>query len=368
VFKKEVSPKAAAIGTIAILAVVQMFYWRALVYTPTGPPGAAGGGGGAAIPPPEVVGRADVTVDTLAGDAPGLVDGPIWKARFSGPNALALASDGTLYVCDSGNHRIRALSPDRTVSTVIGGGAGAAALRYPSGLALAKDGTLYISDTGNHRICRFKGGQLSTLAGGKPGKADGAGVNAAFRYPGPVTVDGSGALWVADVGNQAIRRVDANGTVSSPGGAPEEVVIALGDIASSPPAIPLTASDVGVGPPLQTPHTVGRRSPGIRLPWGRLFADPLHHTVVIQQGGAPAVLFAGRRQNSGEKVGNMDGPGYRASFATPCALVLAPGSVVYVADYEGNRIRRVTLPPWALSGSEIPQAPTRRFGRATRGS
>src|SRR5207248_10089464 len=105
--------------------------------------------------------------------------------EFAGPNALALGRDGSLYVADSRNHRIRRVTREGVVSTVAGGSepggpggmsegpAPGALFRYPSGVALASDGTLYVADTGNHRICRVRDGFVRTVAGGTAGRADG---------------------------------------------------------------------------------------------------------------------------------------------------------------------------------------------------
>ena len=65
-------------------------------------------------------------MDTLAGEGPGYLDGPGWKAQFSGPNALALAPNGDLLVADSGNHRIRRVTPAGLVTTEAGAGPTAA--------------------------------------------------------------------------------------------------------------------------------------------------------------------------------------------------------------------------------------------------
>ena len=101
-------------------------------------------------------------VATLAGD--GIAewrDGNIVHARFADPFDVAIAADGTIFVSDGVAHRIRALRPDGTVTTIAGGERGfadgpAAEARFdtPSGLALDASGTLYVADTGNNAIRR----------------------------------------------------------------------------------------------------------------------------------------------------------------------------------------------------------------------
>src|SRR5438270_761957 len=118
--RRQISPRTAAIATLVILAIIQLVYWRLLVYQPPpNGPGQQGPGGSGAIPP-MALGREDVTVETFAGSAPGYADGPGWQARFAGPNALAFAPDGSLLVTDSRNHRLRKVSPVGVVSTVAG--------------------------------------------------------------------------------------------------------------------------------------------------------------------------------------------------------------------------------------------------------
>jgi sugar lactone lactonase YvrE len=103
------------------------------------------------------------TVTTVAGSAgvPGSADGRGAEARFLTPTAIAVDGRGNLFVCDSGNHTIRKVSPNGLVTTVAGlagsagnadGGADAARLSSPGGIVIAADGTIYIADTGNHRI------------------------------------------------------------------------------------------------------------------------------------------------------------------------------------------------------------------------
>src|SRR5882672_6218265 len=102
--RKQANPALVALALLLVLGVVQYSYWRALVYREqikAPMRGGGGGGGGRAVS----VGRDDVEVDTLAGDAPGYEDGPGWRARFCGPSGVALAPDGSLMVADSRNHR-----------------------------------------------------------------------------------------------------------------------------------------------------------------------------------------------------------------------------------------------------------------------
>lgn len=155
----------------------------------------------------------------------GLQDGPAAQARFAEPYGLALDAQGLLYVADAGdNNRIRVVRPDGSVSTLAGGsegfqdGAGSAALfNTPSGLALDAAGNLYVADTGNHAIRKVSPeGHVSTLAGtGTPGYRDGPGAQAQFNGPIGVAVDATGRVLVADTYNDRIRAIAPDGQVST---------------------------------------------------------------------------------------------------------------------------------------------------------
>jgi len=379
-FRKQINPKFAAVAVLLILGSIQFVYWRLLVYRPPSPPapmGPASGGGPSSI---VALGRADVEVKTITGGGAGYQDGGLWEARFCGPNALALGKDRTLYVADSRNHRIRAISPDGKVTTVAGSGepdgtggrADGAALSarfsYPSGVEVAPDGSLYVADTGNHRICRVRDGQVSTLAGGTEGKTDGAGVSAKFRYPSALAVDGVGSLWVADAGNHQVRKVDPAGQVSSPAVVPEEIDFRLGQVSPPREHPPLAASAEGQWDEAATPFTVGRRSPsGAVLAQSRLFADTEHRVIMLSRQGAADLLLAGRRTEANLAGENTDGDGRRAGFVMPCALVMAPDGNAYVADYAANVIRKVFLPEWVRQGVAAPAGRRRRQWRVGSG-
>jgi sugar lactone lactonase YvrE len=163
-------------------------------------------------------------VTTWAGTAGivGSADGTGAAATFNGPRGLAVNSAGTVYVADSRNNTVRAITPARVVTTLVGAagqsgstdGVGSAA-RFgsfsggPVGLGLDQAGNLYVADTGNNTL-RFvtPGGTVTTLAGfpGYFGSSDGTGAYASFNIPIGVAVDGSGNVYVADDGNSTIRR------------------------------------------------------------------------------------------------------------------------------------------------------------------
>jgi sugar lactone lactonase YvrE len=169
-------------------------------------------------------------VTTLAGDgSPRVSDQQATKAQFSDPFGIAVARDGTIYVADAGeSNRIRKIAPDGSVSTYAGqdegfndGASFNAAFNTPSGLALDRTGNLFIADTGNNRIRKISPeGQVSTIAGdGTAGYADGPAPQAKFNGPIGVAVDERGNVYVADTYNDRIRVISTDGQVSTVAGA-----------------------------------------------------------------------------------------------------------------------------------------------------
>ncbi|MFP5389968.1 MAG: SMP-30/gluconolactonase/LRE family protein [Gammaproteobacteria bacterium] len=167
-------------------------------------------------------------VSTLAG-APGesgYADGAGAKARFNGPNNLALDKAGNVYVADYGNHSIRKITPDGVVSTFAGGttsgsadGAGTSArFNGPNSIAIDAGGNLLVTDSLNNCIRRISpAGVVTTLAGqaGVAGSSDGSGSAARFNYPWGIAIDSTGNVFVADSGNNSVRRIDPAGMVST---------------------------------------------------------------------------------------------------------------------------------------------------------
>lgn len=172
------------------------------------------------------------TVLAIGGDGiAGFRDGDRGRARFSDPFGVAVDVDGMVYVADAGDaQRIRGLAPDGRVFTIAGGtlgfadGVGAAArFNTPSGLAIDAAGVLYLADTGNNAIRRItKDGRVSTLAGdGIAGDRDGPGHLARFNGPIGVAIDAAGRVIVADTYNDRIRAIGRDGIVSTLAGSTE---------------------------------------------------------------------------------------------------------------------------------------------------
>ena len=170
-------------------------------------------------------------VTTLAGatGSGGSADGAGGAARFQGPQGLAIDSAGNLYVADTNNHTVRkVVAATGAVTTVAGlagntgsadGSGSAARFNFPSEVAIDSTGNIYVADTDNDAIRAISSsGLVSTLAGraGSPGSVDGTGSAARFDSPSAVAVDPAGNVYVADTGNFTIRRViPSSGAVST---------------------------------------------------------------------------------------------------------------------------------------------------------
>lgn len=152
-------------------------------------------------------------------------DGPGDQAQFNGPIGLAVDGQGTLYVGDTNNSRIRRITTDAYVSTVAGNGqtgfadgVGTAAMfNGIMGLAVDKDGILYVADGLNHRIRRIDGqGVVTTLAGNATaGLVNATGTSARFNRPYGIAFDASNNLYVAEFNNHAVRRITPQRAVTT---------------------------------------------------------------------------------------------------------------------------------------------------------
>ncbi|MEU4621938.1 hypothetical protein AB0G04_18435 [Actinoplanes sp. NPDC023801] len=165
-------------------------------------------------------------VSTTAGTgSAGWADGPVATARFRNPYGIFAAANGDIYIADQGNHRIRRIRGG-TVSTIAGDGTGGyggddglatgAVLRSPTDVRVDASGDIYIADTGNHRIRRIRNGVITTVAGtGVSGSTGDGGLAVAATLNGPagIEVDRDGNLYVADTGNQTVRRVGRHGVI-----------------------------------------------------------------------------------------------------------------------------------------------------------
>ena len=294
----------------------------------------------------------DGRILTLAGTgAPGFAGdgGSSTAAMLSHPYGVAVDAQGNLYIADLGNARVRKITSDGVIRTVAGGGAiipgGSgdgglatnAQLLEPRNVALDPDGTLYISDFGAHRVYRVSpGGILTTLAGTGTAGFSGDGRSsqlAQLNSPAGVVSDSNGALYIADSGNNRIRKVyqgvittvysvtGPTGVSISPAG---NLYIAasgyLGTQFKAVGAIP-SARDVTLDRAGNVYATTGQY---VR----RVTADG-KMTIVAGSGASPY-------------FGGDNGPASAARLHGPSGLALDNGGNWYIADTANNRVRKVS--------------------------
>jgi uncharacterized protein (TIGR03437 family) len=158
--------------------------------------------------------------------------GPAAKAEVRLPQAVAVDASGNRYIADSGNHVVRKVAANGTITTIAGtgaagfggdgGSAASAQLNTPTGVAVDKSGNIYIADSGNNRVRRIAAsGSISTVAGtGAAGfGGDGGPATSAQLYiPFGLAVDASGDLYIAELGNNRVREVSTAGTITTVAG------------------------------------------------------------------------------------------------------------------------------------------------------
>ena len=163
----------------------------------------------------------DGKLSEVAGDgSPGSVDGKGHAASFYLPEGIAVDGNNNLYIADCYNNTIRKIDPNGVVTTLAGrafkrnqgskNGKGAtASFNHPCGIAVDKKGNVYVADVGNNKIRKITpDGMVTTYAGtGKRGAANGDANKASLNRPFGVAVDGAGNVYVADYQNNLIRKI-----------------------------------------------------------------------------------------------------------------------------------------------------------------
>ncbi len=275
------------------------------------------------------------TVAGIAGVA-GSTNGPSGTALLNGPGGVAVDSAGNLYVADNGNYEIREISASGTVTTLAGSagvrgttdGTGSGALFYdPQNLALDGNGNLYVVDgkADTLRKVVLATGAVTTLAGSpvRSGTSDGAQGSARFNDPLGVGTDSYGNIYVADTGNDTVRKVTPAGAVTT-----------LAGLARSAGS----SDGTGSGARFSSPS-------GIAVdPAGDIFvADTDNDTIREISPSLVVTTIAG----AAGQAENIDGLAANARFDTPGDLALDSAGNLYVADTGNNTVRRIaqgTLP------------------------
>jgi uncharacterized repeat protein (TIGR01451 family) len=267
----------------------------------------------------------------LAGDG-----GPAIQAQLNEPTDVAVDASGNVYIADAGNHRIRKIhAQTRTIRTIAGttagfGGDGGPAeqalLQSPRGVAVGLDGTVYIADTGNHRVRKIVGGTILPLAGGgtQPPDSEGPASQASLNRPEDVVVDASGNVYVADWGNRRVRWIDAAQNIHPYAG---------GGVQS-----PLTSGT----PPLQTsmnPRFLARDGEG-----NLYIADRGSHLSALKVDPARTVLTLVVNQDFGAGFTVDGDRASLAKLGLPSGVAVDALGSLYIADTDQRKIFIVTAP------------------------
>jgi hypothetical protein len=272
----------------------------------------------------------DPVVTTIAGTSgSGYEDGPMATAKFAGPLRIAFGDEGSLYVADGNNYCIRKIDPLGKVTTFAGGtfgyhdGSGTEAqFAFPAGIVVDSQNNIIVADTYNNVIRRITPqGEVSTLAGSlDEGLVDGPANQARFASPEGLAIDEDGNIYVADFGNHRIRKISADGIVSTLAG-------------SGPPWYGTPSGSAKDGPALESilefPESVEVGKDG-----NVLFTDYSDAVRVISH--EIVTTFAGGQR------GYKDGTGPAAGFYNIGRLRFAPSGDLFVCDRENARIRRIT--------------------------
>jgi sugar lactone lactonase YvrE len=305
---------------------------------------------------PDFTGTLEVL--TTSGSVQGFANGCGGEAQFDSPSGVAVDRFGNIYVADTGNHLIRRITANGDCGVLAGAGEsgtvdGSGALakfNAPEGLAVDAAGNVYVADTQNHRIRKITpAGEVTTLAGfGNSGSfTDGAIGGARFNLPAGIAIDDVGNLYVADTGNNRIRKISTAGEVSTLSGpigysSPKGIAVDrdgklyVADTGNNR-IVELTAAGSET-----TSHAIGFTGPtGVAVDAsGTIYvADRgLHRIARINSGGVVTNL-AGTPDLSG----TGDGAGDLAGFNLPSGIAVSPSGTIYVADYNNHRIRQINL-------------------------
>ena len=310
-------------------------------------------------------GRLAVATTVVGGAGSGFADGPAVLAKLLSPQGLAYAPEvagaeepAALFVADEGNSRVRRVALDgtgRAVATVAGSGApghrdnddaGQAQFDAPAGVCLdpggggpADSASLYVADAGSHTIRRVRlsspggggsPGEVSTVAGlaYAPGSSDGVGSAASFREPRGLAFDAPRqALYVADTGNNLIRRVSLAagdfGNVTTLAGS--GVAASIGDSADA---------GTGAAAVFNAPRAVL-----VNDSWVYVSDSGAHRVRRIAVESGAVVGLAGGLNLA---PGHLDGLGAGALFNGPAGLAML-GGLLYVADRNSHVVRDLAV-------------------------
>jgi len=283
---------------------------------------------------------AEWTIATFAGTGTAGFSGdggPASAAQITDPYGIVRGPDGALWFCEHNGHRIRRIAPDGTITTVAGSGragyagdggpAREAQLNLPHELRFDRAGNLFIADTGNNAVRRIdaKTGLISTVAGGPKLKGysgdNGPAAAAALRGPHSIQFGPDGTLYICDVGNHAIRTVDAHSGLI-------HTLAGTGKPGPTPDGSPLA------GTPLNNPRSLDVDRAGnlwlVTREGNQVLKLDLKAGVIRHMAGTGTTGFTGN-----------GGPAKLATLSGPKGIALDPAGNAWLADTESHTVRMI---------------------------
>lgn len=266
-------------------------------------------------------------VTTFAGSGlMGSQNGKGTEASFANPMGIAIDTANNVYVADSHNNLIRKITPGGIVTTLAGSGnAGStdgkgndASFFYPGGITVNNEGIVYVADTHNNLIRRISpDGEVTTIAGRrKDSLTNSTDTSVRFDNPAGISTDAHGCVYVADWANDVIRKLNPDGKVTI--------------IAGS--GTPGSEDGIGTKASFYLPGGIAVDSAGFIY-----VADTYNNMIRKISPEGKVTLLAGQK-----KKGHADGKGNLASFLHPQGIAVDKAGNVYVADMGNNRIRKIT--------------------------
>ena len=264
--------------------------------------------------------------------------GPATAAQLDNPFGVVRGPDGALWFCEYTGQRVRKINADGTVVTVAGTGktsysgdggpALLATFNQPHEIRFDKTGNLYIADMLNHAIRRLdaKTGLISTFAGNGTGGYSGDGGpadKAQLKQPHSIQFSPDGSLYICDIGNSIIRKVDGkSGVISTFAG--------TGKAGPTPDGSPI------LGTPLKGPRSLDFDAAGnlwlATREGNQVFRFDIQAGKIVHIAGTGAKGFTGN-----------GGPAKDATLSGPKGIAVAPNGNVYLADTESHCIRMIDL-------------------------
>lgn len=269
--------------------------------------------------------RFDATnVTTLAGSAQGFTDGSIKTALFNSPRGISVDGSGNLYVADQLNNAIRKIATTGVVTTIAGTGTAgfvngpvaSAQFNQPAGVITDVAGNAYVADYGNNVIRKIStSGIVSTFAGSVKGFTDGFGKFAKFNNPQGIGIDTSGNVYVADATNNRVRKITPGSSVTTFAGS------GIADL----------VNDTGAYAAFRRPMATAADAAG------NIYVADIDNNCIRKITPTWAVTTL-----AGGSKGFVDAVGAAAQFNQPNGVAVDKYGNVYVADAGNNRIRKIS--------------------------